>query len=272
MHIPEGDQLICGLDNGILWILHPITLERLHNIPYKHSTESIIKLTFTECAEYMAYSDNNLVVAVFKKNHDLFLNHPWDFLGKYRTHLATITDILFGSATSISITPRLFSLGEDKKLVEYDLKNSGPYPEPGLMISEVHQIECSAIPLCLAWYPEFGIERFLMISNSEYKYRLLNDVTKMIRGTFLGPIFGAPVQHFEVLHSKVFKRNRYVVFATEKEFGLQILPFDGNPYKTLGMIGHPRKITKICVNCNGNILFTSGYKDPCVLMWKIECR
>lgn len=33
-----------------------------------------------------------------------------------------------------------------------------------------------------------------------------------------------------------------MVFATDKEIGLQILPFDGNPYKTLGMIGHPHKV------------------------------
>lgn len=35
-----------------------------------------------------------------------------------------------------------------------------------------------------------------------------------------------------------------MVFATDKEIGLQILPFDGNPYKTLGMIGHPHKVYK----------------------------
>ncbi|XP_076280805.1 cilia- and flagella-associated protein 251 [Lasioglossum baleicum] len=242
-----GDQLACGLNSGILWILHPITLDPLHEFPYKHSTGSIIKLVFTDCAEYMAYYDNTSVVAVFQRNHDTFIKHPWNFLGKYRTHLAMITDILFGPATSINATPRLFSLGEDRKLVEYDLKNSGPYPDPGLRISEIYQIEHSAVPLCLAWYPNVGFEQFLIISNSEYKYRLLNDVTKMIRGTYLGPIFGAPVQRCEVLSSKEFKRNKYVIFATDKEVGLQILPFDGNPYKTLGIIGHPRKVIKKCI-------------------------
>ncbi|KZC04530.1 WD repeat-containing protein 66 [Dufourea novaeangliae] len=265
--------LVCGLDNGTLWILHPITLEPIHNIPYKHSTEAILQLAFTECAEYMAYSDNTLVVAVFKRNHGSFLgDYLWDFLGKYHTHMATITDILFGPATPISVAPQLFSLGEDKRLVEYDLKNSGPYPEPGLMISAIYQIECTATPLCLAWYPDFSIEKFLMISNSEYKYRLLNDVTKMIRGTFLGPIFGAPVHHFEVLRNKELKKNQYVIFVTEKEIGLQIIPFDGDPYKILGMIGHPRKITNTCVDSDGTHLFTSGYNDHCVLMWKIKCR
>ncbi|XP_076624821.1 cilia- and flagella-associated protein 251 [Colletes latitarsis] len=268
-----GDELACGLENGTLWLLHPITLEPLDEIPYKHSTESIVKLTFTECAEYMAYYDNTLVVAVFKRNHDsLAGSYLWNFIGKYRTHYTTIRDILFGPATPTSIVPRLFSLGEDKALIEYDLKNSGPYPHPGLKIMETHQIEYTATPLCFSWYPESGIERFFVISNSEYKYRLLNDATKMIRGTFLGPVFDAPVRHFKVLPDRKLENNRYMVFATNKEIGLQILPFDGNPYKTVGMIGHPYKITNICINCNGTILFTSGYNDPCVLMWKIKCR
>ena len=64
----------------------------------------------------------------------------------------------------------------------------------------------------------------------------------MIRGTFLGPLFGAPVQHFKLLPSKGRNSGKHIVFATDKEIGLQILPFDGNPYKSLGMIGHPRKV------------------------------
>ncbi|XP_076245455.1 cilia- and flagella-associated protein 251 [Calliopsis andreniformis] len=267
-----SDILACGLENGILWMLHPITLEPLDEIPYKHSRESIVKLIFTQCAEYMAYSDNTLVVAVFKKNHDPSQgSYLWDFLGKYRSHCAAIRDILFESANS-TYHVRFFSLGEDQNLIEYDLNNSGPYPDPGLVISEIYRIEYTAIPLCLSWYPDDGIEKFLMISNSEYKYRLLNDTTKMIRGTFLGPIFDTPVQQLLVLPNAEYKSVKHIVFATDKEIGLQIIPFDGNPYKLLGIVGHPHKITNVCVSNDGKILFTSGYNDSCVLMWKIKYR
>nr|XP_034188780.1 cilia- and flagella-associated protein 251-like isoform X1 [Osmia lignaria] len=270
---PVGDLLACGLENGVLWMLHPITLDPLDEIPYKHSAESIHKLIFTECAEYMAYSDNTQVIAVFKRNHQLsFGNYLWHFLGKYRVHDGVIRDLLFGPATCNSVVPRLFSLGEDKNLIEYNLEDSGPYPDPGLLIAEIYQIEYTAIPLCLAWYPELGIEKFLMISNSEYKYRLLNDQTKMIRGTFLGPLFNTPVRYLKVIPGMELKGGGYIIFATEKEIGLQIYPFDGNPYKILGMIGHPRKVTNISINSDGNILFTSGHNDHCVLMWKIKCR
>lgn len=46
-----------------------------------------------------------------------------------------------------------------------------------------------------------------------------------------------------------------MVFATNKEIGLQILPFDGNPYKILGMIGHPYKVNSILkLYCNKKIV------------------
>ncbi|KOX75404.1 WD repeat-containing protein 66 [Melipona quadrifasciata] len=201
---PIGDLIACGLENGTVWMLHPITLESLDKNPYKHSTQSILQFAFTECEEYMAYTDDTSVVAVFKKNRNSSSSHLWDFVGKYR----------------------------DSK-------------------------------------------------NVLYKYRLLNDITKIIRGTFLGPLYDAPVKHFKVSQSsnwikvltgKEYKTGKYMVFATNKEIGLQILPFDGNPYKILGMIGHPYKITNICLSYDGNILFTSGYNDLCVLMWKIKRR
>lgn len=52
----------------------------------------------------------------------------------------------------------------------------------------------------------------------------------------------------QVISGKEYKAGKYMVFATNKEIGLQILPFDGNPYKTLGMIGHPRKVRSVVYN------------------------
>lgn len=56
---------------------------------------------------------------------------------------------------------------KEYKFQFYHFDYSGPYPVPGLQILRVDRVEQSAIPLCLAWYPEFGAERFLVISNSK---------------------------------------------------------------------------------------------------------
>ncbi|XP_012064007.1 PREDICTED: WD repeat-containing protein 66-like [Atta cephalotes] len=235
--------LVCGLKNGALWILHHITLDPIDEIPYKHSSTAINKIIFTRCAEYMAYANNALTVVVFKRNDTTITSkyNMWNLIGKYRSHYLPIRDILFSPAASDSDAPRFFSLGEDRELVEYDLAHSGPYPVPGLKILRIDQIEQSAVPLCLAWYPVSDNEKFLMISNSE------------------------------ILTDKVVD-NGYVVFATDKEIGLQLMSFDGNPYKIVSTMGHSQKIIGISVNHNKKILFTAGYNDPCVLMWKIKLK
>ncbi|XP_047368244.1 cilia- and flagella-associated protein 251-like [Vespa velutina] len=162
---PTSDLLICGMENGTLWVLHPLTLELLDEFPYKHSSQSIRIVAFTKCSTYMAYS---------------------------------VKQVLFGPSIGDDSVPRLFSLGEDKDLIEYDLKFSGPYPDPGLKILQIDRIESKATPLYMEWYPRIGVETFFVISNSEYKYKLLNDIIRMIRGTYVNATFGTPVQRFKV--------------------------------------------------------------------------
>ncbi|EFN85967.1 WD repeat-containing protein 66 [Harpegnathos saltator] len=63
-----------------------------------------------------------------------------------------------------------------------------------------------------------------------------------------------------------------MVFATDKEIGLQLLPLDGNPYKIHSMTGHSQKIVDISVSSNKEIMFTIGHNDSCVLMWEINLK
>lgn len=47
---------------------------------------------------------------------------------------------------------------------------SGPYPVPGLKILRIRRIEQSAVPLCMAWYPQAGTESFLVTANSQVSH------------------------------------------------------------------------------------------------------
>lgn len=62
-------------------------------------------------------------MVVFKRNDTITSKecNLWNLIGKYHSHYLPIRDILFGSTTSDSDTPRFFSLGEDRELIEYDL-------------------------------------------------------------------------------------------------------------------------------------------------------
>lgn len=49
------------------------------------------------------------------------------------------------------------------------------------MVLNRDRIEQIAVPLCLAWYPQLGIESFILTANNCYKMRLYNATTKMCR-------------------------------------------------------------------------------------------
>lgn len=64
-----------------------------------------------------------MTVAVFKKGKPNFSSGFLIFLGKYHSHYLCIKELLFQPLINTSNTPRFFSLGADKNLVEYDLAN-----------------------------------------------------------------------------------------------------------------------------------------------------
>ncbi|XP_046596997.1 cilia- and flagella-associated protein 251-like [Neodiprion lecontei] len=76
----------------------------------------------------------------------------------------------------------------------------------------------------------------------------------------------------QFLPTRNMHNQAYMVFATDTQIGLQLLPFDGNPFMVVGIVGHPQMITHMTLSCCGEFLFTLGYRDPCVLMWKINPR
>ena len=83
------------------------------------------------------------------------------------------------------------TLGMDRNLVEYDILNS---TEDNLIVMSTDKIEQSATPVSCAWYPPINKEHFLLVANSEYKYKLLNATTKRCRKTLLGPTHGSHIQ------------------------------------------------------------------------------
>lgn len=48
------------------------------------------------------------------------------------------------------------------------------------------------------------------------------------------------------------------------------MPIDGNPYKTLGVIGHSNGVKAIKADSTRHILFTIGHKCHSLFMWHIN--
>ena len=78
---------------------------------------------------YFATSDTSKAVCLFKKDYrggDLSGIHEWKFQGKLVAHEVDIVSICFGYGLDTNGGPmlRLFSVGKDRRVFEYDMYNS----------------------------------------------------------------------------------------------------------------------------------------------------
>lgn len=94
--------------------------------------------------------------------------------------------------------------------------------------------------------------------------------------TCLGPTSGGPVTNIKLIAKSKDKQSTidlpdyYLAYATDQKIiGLIKLPLDGNPNKTMGLIGHPGDISDIAVSGDHKFLFTTGGLDLCANMWFI---
>lgn len=266
---PSGDLLAIGFTNGSVRILDGLTLKEEGCgdglAVFSHCHDCITNIKFSHDSSYLATSDLDRCVTVFKAQKD-DLDRPWVYIGKQRAHYKTIQDISFGIALDSNL-PRLLSLGQDRVLVEYDLVNSST---DDLRLISSERIEQSAVPQCFTWYPPIVKENFLVVANDQFKLKLYNSTTKMCRRTLLGPTYGTPLRRLIALPPCNDRTNRYLAYITLDKVGLQCLPLDGNPHKTMALIAHPEGVSNLVCSYDGKYLFTAGGEDCSVLMWEIN--
>ncbi|NXS53171.1 CF251 protein, partial [Brachypteracias leptosomus] len=263
---PEGYFLAAGFTDGSVYILDAISLQSsCKELKFSHG--AVTHLSFSHDSEYLATADEKHSVIVYKRVLQDG-SRCWEYLAGLYSHYKPIRSILFGLQLD-SKEPRLLSLGEDRLLVEYDLKSSS---KDNLVVSHRDRVEQVAVPLCLAWYPQLSTESFILTANNCYKMKLYNTTTKMCRKTLLGPTYGSPLEKIQILPTTktTDPQKHYLVYITKDKVGLQILPVDGNPHKSSAFICHPDGASDLASSYDGRYVFTAGGDDCTVMKWEVN--
>ena len=93
---------------------------------------------------------------------------------------------------------RLFSIGKDRRLFEYDVYNSS-YNDK-LIVLNYFKIVQEALPSACIWYPKKDSkEGLLLTANDEYKMKVWNPSAASSRKTCLGPTYGGEITKMKEL-------------------------------------------------------------------------
>jgi cilia- and flagella-associated protein 251 len=275
---PQGDCLAVGCVNGTIVLLEGLSLTDLspRNV-YRRTGSRIVHLTFSADGQHIAAADDSFCVLLLRydagsvpQNPLLLaaeLTYPWVFVGKCRSHFQAITGLCF--AREPTGRTRLFSCGQDCRLVEYDVDASSV--SSGVRVKGEDRFEHFGRPSCMSpmVMPKSG-EVLILTGNDRGKLRMYNPSTHMVRQTVRAPMTAGVVQKMERLSNNGIE---CMLFALrERVVGLMLLPMTGNPHESMAVIGHPGDVAGVAVCGGGSFVVSCGGHDGSALVWQVDAR
>ena len=173
---PNGEFLCVGFSNGSFLLLDSenINREKQVQIKYTETLKAITRIVFSNDGKAMVTTDRDNRVALFKWEHRR--NNPelpteWVYCGSHKSHYKKVNGVAFGNSIDEreKSVLRLFSVGDDRKLIEYD---ENPTEASQLWILSNNKIEQEHKPTCCIWYPINTGEDLLLTMNDAYKIKL----------------------------------------------------------------------------------------------------
>jgi len=267
---PDGKLLAIGFTNGHCKLLKSTDLSEV--VSFRDSRDCVTHAAFSYDSSYLALAHADRYVCLYRYSHrhnDRNYPKEWMYSAKQKQHWRPIVGLCFSGPESEKL--RLFSVGEDRRLVEYNVKST---EFGGLQIvSPDTVVEQEARPTGCIWYPfgGKGDNQKVLTMNDEYKFKIWNTVNRSCRKTALAPTYGGPITRMTPVYKDFDGEEQFMLYAThEKVLGLVQLPLDGNPNKCMGLIAHPGQIASISVDHEGRYAFTCGGQDLTVNQWLID--
>ncbi len=295
----RGRYLIIGGCDSQLFVCSAASMQveqrcRVGKEKHEDRAVRVLKIAFAPDGSHFAVAcdDHSVSIFRFERNmNDDGKEVNWLHLGRAIAHRAPIVGLQFAEDITkpSGQSLRLFSVGSDRLLTEYDLSNSTVVG--GVKIFFVAPVEETARPTSFVVLPQFlqrksksrGI--VIIVSNNEYKFKVidpdklsgvhtdvsrLSDSTSACLNTFLGPVSAGPPCSLSLLPCGQADMSFLAYACPNKVAGLLWLPIDGNPHRGSGVIAHPGEIVAACASADGKLLVTSGGTDVCVCLWGID--
>lgn len=293
---PNGKYLAIGFANGNVQIREALNKSLQLVFPNGEPLETDSRSS-SNPIHHLAFAPNSKLLAVAHEDRSVALfaysDNIWMSVGRQVAHRGDVVGLTF--TLGDNGVPRLFSVAEDRTIIEYGINissNSNTLP----ILGEPLIIESSAKPTGLIRHPppidfllqqqqhtanadthhhsstQHHIGSHLIVFTDEYKLRLWDLVSRRCRKTSQAPTYGGPVKLMcAIPASNPTATEQLLAYAAGERFaGLIMLPLDGNPAKSMGVIAHPGEITALAADYQGRYIFTCGGNDQTVLMWQVD--
>lgn len=170
---PTGTYLVAGFTNGVVKVLDAETLVDKQTFRPKRP-DNAVKLVFSPDGRMLAVGTASGCIGLYELRQPRNTVSPsaaaaaaragttatvatalvWEFTGNHKTHKAPISGLQFQVNISGEAV-RLLSVGEDKRLIEYNLVESDA--EAGLLLRTAHKITQGALPTGFVWSKNVAI-------------------------------------------------------------------------------------------------------------------
>ncbi|BBN14448.1 cilia- and flagella-associated protein 251 [Marchantia polymorpha subsp. ruderalis] len=285
---PLGSLLAVGFSNGILKLLAADTL--IDHQSFSYTRSPVIKVEFSKDGTYIATADNSCCVALLycklvkvvvdiKKTQSivrdalptlhvslLAADEKWECVGKYRSHAKSIIGLMF--SVGEGGVNRLFSMGQDCMMIEYDLNKS--FVDTGLKLKGSWLLNTLTLPAAMTTSLISG-ELQVITSDEGFKVRIYDSERFHSIRTFLGPVFGTAIHKFWRIHDQTTSKDHLVYSTREEVIGLMTFPSEDETHiQCMGVVAHAGPIACMEVSFDSKYVITCGGQDSIVIVTRVN--